>query len=412
MIRPSRRSGFFLALTALVVAALAPASAYAASPSAAATAAPAPAAKTLKVIVTFDGRPGKAATKAIERVGGKIKHQLKLIDALSAEIPRAKLKALRADPAVKTVELDGKLVMSDHSADTGDYEYENAWGVEHIGSREVHLAGNTGQGVKVAVIDTGVDYIHDDPDDDPYVVDPEFLGNYAGGYDFFNNDEDPMDDHGHGTHVAGILAAEHNGYLVTGVAPGVDLYALKILSATGEGEYSGLIAALGWAVDNDMDVVNMSLGGHEVSAALQTADTAAYDAGVTMVAASGNINLLDWMEIFYGCPVVYPAAYSEVIAVSFTGEDDRLTGYSCTGPQVDLAAPGDNIYSPVPTGSCQKSSTFFFMASGEAIAKGDIVRFLTNGPSGSVRENRTVYSSKTSTLSITESSSKPPNWPT
>ena len=115
MTRLSRRSGFVLTLTALVVAALAPASAYGASPSAAATAAPAPAAKTLKVIVTFDAKPGKAATKAIERVGGKVKHQLKLIDALSAEIPRAKLKALRADPAVKTVELDGKLVMSDHA---------------------------------------------------------------------------------------------------------------------------------------------------------------------------------------------------------------------------------------------------------------------------------------------------------
>ncbi len=370
MTRLSRRSGFVLTLTALVVAALAPASAYGASPSAAASPAPAPAAKNIKVIVTFDARPGKAATKAIERVGGEVKHQLKLIDALSAEIPRAKLKALRADPAVKAVELDGKLVMSDHTPDTGDYEYENAWGVEHIGSREVHLAGNTGQGVKVAVIDTGIDYTHDDPDDDPYVVDPEFLGNYVvGGFDFYNNDNDPMDDNGHGTHVAGIIAAEHNSYLVTGVAPGVELYALKILSAAGEGEYSGLIAALGWAVQNDMDVVNMSLGGHEVSAALQTAVTAAYDAGVTMVAASGNINPLDWMEIFYGCPVVYPAAYDEVIAVSFTGEDDRLTGYSCTGPQVDLAAPGDNILSTVPIGDCMFCTPYGYnWASGTSMA--------------------------------------------
>ena len=119
--------------------------------------------------------------------------------------------------------------------------------------------------MKVAVIDTGIDYIHDDPVDNPYVVDPEFLSNYKGGYDFFNNDDDPMDDNGHGTHVAGIIAAEHNGYLVTGVAPGVDLYALKILNESGEGEYSGLIAALGWAVDHDMDVVNMSLGAHEPS---------------------------------------------------------------------------------------------------------------------------------------------------
>ena len=223
--------------------------------------------------------------------------------------------------------------------------------------------------MKLAVIDTGIDYIHDDPDDDPYVVDPEFLNNYDGGYDFFNNDDDPMDDNGHGTHVAGIIAAEHNGYLVTGVAPGVDLYALKILNSAGEGEYSGLIAALGWAVDNDMDVVNMSLGGHEVSAALQAAVAAAYDAGVTMVAASGNINLLDWMEIFYGCAVVYPAAYDQVIATSFTGENDKLTGYSCTGPQVDFAAPGDNIYSTVPTGTCMFCTPYGYnAASGTSMA--------------------------------------------
>ena len=369
MTRPSRRSGLFLTLAALVLSGLAPASALGASPSASASAEPAPAPKTLKVIVTFDDKPGKAATKAIERLGGKVKHQLKLIDGLSAEIPRGKLKALRADPNVKNVELDGKLVMSDHAPDTGDYEYENAWGVEHIGSREVHLGGNTGQGIKVAVIDTGIDYVHNDPDDDPYVVDPEFLNNYVGGYDFFNNDDDPMDDNGHGTHVAGILAAEHNGYLVTGVAPGVELYALKILNAAGEGEYSGLIAALGWAVDNQIDVVNMSLGGHEVSAELQAAVTAAYNEGVTMVAASGNINLADWYEIFYGCPVVYPAAYDEVIAVSFTGEDDRLTGYSCTGPQVDLAAPGDNIVSTVPTGDCMFCTPYGYnWASGTSMA--------------------------------------------
>jgi len=367
MTRSTRRFASFLILAALAVAALAPVSAYAASPSAGASAAPPD--KNVNVIVTFEGRPGKAATRAIERLGGEVKRNLPLIDGLGATIPRGQLKALRADPAVAAVELDGKLVAFDHTPDTGDHEYENAWGVEHIGTREVHLAGNTGQGVKLAIIDTGIDYIHDDPDDDPYVVDPEFLGNYVGGYDFFNNDDDPMDDNGHGTHVAGIAAAEHNGYLVTGVAPGVDLYALKILNAAGEGEYSGLIAALGWAIDNDMDVVNMSLGGHEVSDALQTAVAAAYDAGVTMVAASGNINLASWEEIFYGCPVVYPAAYDQVIAVSFTGQDDRLTGYSCTGPQVDLAAPGDNIYSPVPIGDCMFCTPYGYNAlSGTSMA--------------------------------------------
>ena len=367
MTRHPRRSGLVLILVSLVLAAVAPAPVFGASPSAAApeaTATPVP--KNLDVIVTFKDKPGKAATKAIERLGGKVKHDLKLIDGLGATIPRGQLKKLRADPAVAAVELDHKLVAF---SDPPDAEYDRAWGVDRIGAQRVHLDGNTGQGVKVAIIDTGLDYIHNDPDDSPYVVDPEHFNNYKGGYDFFNNDDDPMDDNGHGTHVAGILAAEHNGYLVTGVAPGVDLYALKILNEAGEGEYSGLIAALGWAVDHDMDVVNMSLGAHTPSDALQAAVVAAYNAGVTMVAASGNIDLTNWQEIFYGCAVVVPAAYDQVIATSFTGADDRLTGYSCTGPQVDLAAPGDNIMSPVPTGTCMFCTPYGYnWASGTSMA--------------------------------------------
>ena len=220
---------------------------------------------TLQLIVTYEGRPGKAAERAVKRLGGTVKQNLKLIDGLAVDLPRGQLKQLKKDPAVKAVEVDGTLTPFDHGPSTGDLEYENAWGVEHIGSREVHLAGNIGQGIKVAIIDTGIDYIHDDPDDQPYVVDPEFLSNYQGGYDFFNNDADPYDDNGHGTHVAGILAAEHNGYLVTGVAPGVDLYALKVLSAAGRRRLQRPHRRARWAVDHDMDVVNMSLGGHEVS---------------------------------------------------------------------------------------------------------------------------------------------------
>ena len=343
MNRSTRRRGLILILAALVLGALSPATTTAAAASD-------PAKDTIKVIVTFDGLPGKAATRAIERLGGKVKHPLKLIDGLSADIPRGQLKKLRDDPAVASVEVDGRLTAFDHGPNTGDLEYENAWGVEHIGTREVHLAGNTGQGIKLAIIDTGIDYIHNDPDDTPYVVDPEFAFNYKGGEDFLTYDGDPYDDHGHGTHVAGIIAAEHNGYLVTGVAPGVDLYALKVLGANGEGDYSGLIAALGWAVTNDIDVVNMSLGGHEVSAALQTAIANAYAAGVTLIAASGNVNPGVIQELLYGCPVAYPAAYDQVIAVSFTNTADKLTGFSCTGTQVDLAAPGDQIFSPVPMG--------------------------------------------------------------
>ena len=306
----------------------------------------------VRAIVTFDHRPDRASERAVERLEGKVGRHLHLINGLSIDIPRGQLKQLEKAGGVTHVELDHKITAFEHAPSTGDLEYENAWGVEHIGTRPVHLAGNTGQGIKMAVIDTGLDYIHDDPDNLPYVVDPEFLSNYAGGYDFVNNDSDPMDDNGHGTHVAGSIAAEKNGYLVVGVAPSVDLYALKVLGATGQGDYSGLIAALGWAVTHDMDVVNISLGGHDVSAALQTAVANAAGAGLTIVAASGNVNPNNFTELMYGCAVAYPAAYEQVIATSFTNTADKLTGYSCTGPQVDIAAPGDAIISPVPVGSC------------------------------------------------------------
>ena len=134
-------------------------------------------------IVTFDGHPNRASERAVERLAGKVRHHLDLIDALSVELPRGQLKKLEREAGVKHVEIDHKITAFDHVGNTGDLEYENAWGVEHIGTRPVHLAGNTGQGIKLAVIDTGLDYIHDDPDNLPYVVDPEFNLNYAGGYD-------------------------------------------------------------------------------------------------------------------------------------------------------------------------------------------------------------------------------------
>jgi len=269
--RSTRRARFVLVLSALVAGALLP------GPAGAAVARDPAGADRVKVIVTLDAKPGRAAERAIEKHGGKVRARLALINGISAVLSRGEMKQLAREPGVRRVELDPTLTAIDPAVDaaaaTGDPEYDNAWGVSRIGAAAVHAAGIRGAGVKVAIIDTGIDYIHDDPDDTPYVVDPEFDSNYKGGYDFANNDADPYDDNGHGTHVAGILAAEKNGYLVVGVAPAVDLYALKILNANGEGDVSNLILALQWAVDNNIDVVNMSLGTHEVSPALATAVT-------------------------------------------------------------------------------------------------------------------------------------------
>ena len=220
---------------------------------------------------------------------------------------------------------------------TGDFEYDNAWGVAHIGTKAVHDAGITGPASRSPSSTPGSTTSTTSRRD----VDPEFLGNYKGGYDFFNHDADPMDDNGHGTHVAGILAAEKNNYLVVGVAPGVDLYALKILGATGEGEISDLIPALEWAVDNHMDVVNMSLGTHEVSPALETAVA---NASMRRPHDGGRVRQRDrrFDDIISGCPVAYPGAYPQVLSTTYTNQSDAITGFSCVGPEVDIAAPGDN----------------------------------------------------------------------
>src|SRR4051812_15613207 len=298
----------------------------------------------VKVIVNFRGahplRPQQQAG-TIHNAGGSVTHRFGLINSVAATIPAGQLKALRAQPNVKSVELDATIKAFDT---TPNAELDAAWGVKRIGAGDVHNAGNTGQGVRVGIIDTGIDYTH-----------PDLDSVYAGGYDFFNNDNDPFDDNGHGTHVAGILAGERNDPAqgVVGVAPGAAVYAYKVLGADGSGDYSGLIAALerATAVDN-VQVINMSLGGPDASDALAAEIAAVYSRGVVLVAASGNVNPSNFQQLLYGCPVAYPAAYPEVMSTTFTNPNDALTGYSCTGPQVDFASPGDQINSTVPTGLC------------------------------------------------------------
>lgn len=388
-IRHARRATRRIGATALLVAALTVASVtpVSATPDRNPEAGSARADRTpTNVIVRLHAAPGQAAKAAVKGIGGEVRRVYHLIDGLAATIPANALDGLRRNPLVESVELDRPISIADHVPARTDgqggyphaYEYNNAWGVSHIGADDVHDTGNLGRRadgtrVKVAVIDTGIDYIHDTPNvPGQPVVDPEFLGNYAGGVNLRvpvgdPRRNDPMDDHGHGTHVAGIIAAERNGYLIAGVAPDIALYGVKILDATGNGEYSDLIAGLQWSVDNGMDVVNMSLGAHDVSPALAAAVTAASQAGLIMVGAAGNT--VTFWELIYGCPVVYPAAYPEVLAVTFTNPGDTLTGLSCTGPQVDLGAPGDQIASTVPVGSCAMCSPLgYAFASGTSMA--------------------------------------------
>ncbi len=341
MIEPrTRRLTVVLATIALACAAILPAAAHAAEPTDPTSS------ELLHVIVTFTATPGNAARDTLRDAGARIRREFTIIDAISVELPANQVENLTNHPLVRAVEPDWEIAALERDG-SANAELANAWGVEY---RAVHDTGIQGQGIKVAIIDTGIDYVLPDANDPPNDLDTEFLGNYRGGYDFVNDDADPMDDNGHGTQIARTLGARQTDHAVVGVAPRVELYGLKVLGANGSGEYSALIAALEWAVANDIDVVNMSLGGHEASAALQSAVEAAYRAGIVLVAAAGNAATLQ--DLRSRCAVAYPAAYGEVIAVASTDVGDDVTGFSCTGPQVDFAAPGSLIYPLVPFGIC------------------------------------------------------------
>jgi subtilisin family serine protease len=194
------------------------------------------------------------------------------------------------------------------------------WGVQRVGAPKVWDRGVTGAGIKVGVIDTGIDYTH-----------PALAGNYKGGYNAVEPGKDPKDDHGHGTHVSGTIAAD--GDNIVGVAPKASLYAIKVLDSSGGGTIAGVIDGINWAVKNKMDVVNMSLGGPS-SAELEAAVKAAYDAGVTIVAAAGNDPSAE---------VSAPACYPQAIAISASDSSDALASFSSTGPQVAFIAPGVKV---------------------------------------------------------------------
>lgn len=202
------------------------------------------------------------------------------------------------------------------------------WGINRI---DAERAWDTtqGKGIKVAVADTGIDYKH-----------PDLKRNYRGGASFVPGESDPIDHNKHGTHVAGTIAATRNCMGVVGVAPSAYLYSVKVLNSKGSGRFSYLIAGLQWCLKYKMDVVNMSLGAANAPTAVKLMCDIAYKKGLLLVAAAGNT----------GGAVGYPAKYPSVVAVSATDSSNNLASFSCRGPEIELAAPGVNIYSTLPGG--------------------------------------------------------------
>ena len=194
---------------------------------------------------------------------------------------------------------------------------------------------NKGKGIKIGILDTGIDLDHPDLN---VVDDVSFVPGTTSG----------DDDHGHGTLVAGIIAALDNYYGAVGIAPEAELYAIKVLNENGGGAMSHIRRGIEWAIDNDMDVLNISFGSVEDwPYSLKQALRKAYASGMVIVAGAGNKGTPDGR----GNTITAPARYDTVIAVGAVDMNYQRLSSSATGDELELVAPGHAVYSTLMGGS-------------------------------------------------------------
>lgn len=210
------------------------------------------------------------------------------------------------------------------------------WGVSLVQAPQLWQV-TKGEGVKVLVLDTGIDPRH-----------PDLMPNFKMGYNFTTgNANDYIDRQGHGSHCCGIIAAADNGFGVIGVAPKAELYMGKVLGDNGQGGFDAIIKGIHWGIQEKVDIISMSLGcSVDPGPALHDAIKQAHAAGIIIVAASGNENT--------GCG--WPAAYDECIAVGAVDQALDRAFFSNFGKEVDVAAPGVDILSTYKDGQYAKLS--------------------------------------------------------
>jgi len=286
----------------------------------------------LSVIIKFKERIDNSV---ITKANGRISTTYHAISAVSAEIPAVTIGNLRKNPNIAYIEFDqpryiqGKMILQGKPGSAQPPQVL-PWGVDRIDAEKAWKK-NQGEGVNVAIIDTGIDPDH-----------PDLVASIEGVFSAIPPNPDTVDDHyGHGTHVAGTIAAVNNEIGVIGVGPQIDLWIVRA-SAGGILKLSDLLEAYQFCIDswfdsnpnNNIQVMSMSYGGGYSLAEEDMLQTA-WNTGIILVAAAGN----------EAGPVIYPAALPNVIAVSAMDLEDEITWWSNRGSEIDLAAPGSRITS-------------------------------------------------------------------
>jgi subtilisin family serine protease len=314
---------------------------------------------------TVSSLAARAAEDTVTRAGGQVTTRWERLGAVAARLTPEQRATLARDPDVLTIEPDRVVrAFTRQAVSTAGSVGEYTEGLKMVQATQVWDANNdgtldatapNGSGIKVCVIDSGWDNRH-----------PELMAAYAGGKDFVDDDDEPLDFEkntgtwggGHGTHTAATIVAqlgshgtpnpgeEPNG--VAGVAPGVELYVARVLNTRGSGSTADIVSALEWCQQQGVKIVSLSLGAAESSTIEEAAFKVAIGAGILPIAATGNSGTGDPAT---EPPVAYPAGYDGVLAVGAINFKSERASFSQVGPQVALVAPGVDVLSATILGA-------------------------------------------------------------
>ncbi|WCK52525.1 S8 family peptidase [Aneurinibacillus sp. Ricciae_BoGa-3] len=266
----------------------------------------------------------RAREACINRRGVQILHCHKHFPFIVATIENVQL--LSNHPAFSRIEEDIQISVHRAIPTVQNQLASNVpWNIQAVHAPDV-WDKSTGKGIRVGVLDTGIARSH-----------PAFRSQIAGGYNIISDNGNFEDDNGHGTHVSGIIAARKSGSLY-GVSPGVDLYGIKVMDRNGSGRISDIIRGIEWAIDNNIQVLNMSLGSSNHTTALEYATRRAHQKGMVLVASAGNNGER-------GGSIDYPARFPSVISVGAVDREMKRASFSSTGSRIDMMAPGVAIKS-------------------------------------------------------------------